>query len=265
GGSRDMSSSLIFHPENAPDPNNCSLGPLDPDAPVPSNNLYRRNFAQVPSFDLMNTEGSGGIVETAVADPNAINTSDDLGHVVYTTPLEQTADAPATSTNKVYDVQDKTNIHLVSIDANGAKFTTPSALPFGQQRLRTLANVVSANGDRIFFQNPTNSGNFDGCPDIPPTAVGCELYERENDAVTHWVSQSECTSSCGSVGARKPFLAATPDGSKALFESTEKLTDDATASSLDKLYLYTDSANPSTDPNNLTLISKDNEPSNRSA
>src|SRR5262249_26878925 len=118
----------------------------------------------------------------------------------------------------------------------------------------------------IFFQNPTQDSGFqfDGCPDIAATSVGCELYVRENDAVTHWVSQSECTSSCGAVGARKPFLAATPDGSRALFESTEKLTDDATASSLDKLYLYTDSANPSSDANNLTLLNKDNEPSDGS-
>src|SRR5262249_5849622 len=132
-GSRDMSRSLIFHPENAPDPNNCSLGPLDPSAPVPSNNLYRRDFTQSPNFDLLNTVGSGGIVEAPLAGPQTTNASDDLGHVVYATSFEQTADAPVTNKTKVYDVQDKSSISLVSIAPNGAKFTTPSALPFGQQ------------------------------------------------------------------------------------------------------------------------------------
>lgn len=215
----------------------CSLPPLVPDEPA-GPNLYGTDLgSDERTYSLLTPEPSG---ENAYE-----GASDDQSHVVYSSQGQQTLGAPAGNFLKLYE-WDNGMLRLVSKDQTGAPITgKPSVTP------DDAVNGVSADGSRIFFQSPKPTG-------IGSCSPSCEVYLRENGAVTRWVSEQECTSACSNGGADDIFEWATPSGDKALFRSSGSLTDADTQSGVD-LYLYTGGPDPSAE-SNLTLLSKDEHP-----
>jgi hypothetical protein len=239
----------------------CSISPLDPAAPLPQRNLYRESLTTGdPGYQLLTPvlkpADSGGIGGGAAGGAVYMGSSDDFSHIVYLSTGKQTPDAavPNNLLKQIFE-WDHGTLRLVSKDLAGNAFTTTSeVVTDGIATTSDGINGVSADGDRIFFWNDSSGDR--------------ELYVRKDGTTTQHVSQSECTSSCGSSAADE-FLFASPGGSKAFFRSDAKLTDDTPASTASfdptsqvnaNLYMYTDSAAPASDPGNLTLLSKDNEP-----
>ena len=243
-----------------PEASVCPYPPLDPTAPTPQSNLYRADFHEVAeegpvNYDLLaptfgaaepSLKGTGG---------RYAGSSDDWSHVIYTSNGNQTEppDSPAAGEfAKVYDWHEG-SLTLVSKSTANAPLATSSGVP------EDALHGVSAEGNRIFFMNPTSQ---DG--DCTPAI--CEIYMRQNGTKTFDVSQSECTSSCDSSPNElsDEFLDATEDGQKVLFKSAAKLVDEDTAAGSD-LYLYTHGTNPKAEPDNLALLSKDLEPADGSS
>jgi sugar lactone lactonase YvrE len=237
----------------------CSVSPLDPAAPLPQRNLYRESLTGDPGYQLLTPvlkPTKSGIGGGAAGGAEYMGSSDDFGHIVYLSTGKQTPDAaaPTNTLTQIFE-WDHGTLRLVSKDLAGNAFTTRSeVVTDGISATSDGINGVSADGDRIFFRNASLGDS--------------EVYVRKGGTTTQHVSQSECTSSCGSSAADE-FLFASPSGSKAFFRSDAKLTDDTPASTASfdptsevnaNLYMYTDSAAPASDPNNLTLLSKDNEP-----
>jgi hypothetical protein len=260
--SADFSTFAVRAPESA----GCPIEPLDPAAPlIPgkhSYNLYRGDLSiDPPDYDLLSPQPGGRGFGVIVYGGN-----DDFSHIVYGSDNNQTLppDSPALGQpggddfEKIYEEHDGT-LRLVSKDPGGAPFTTPSAPPGippnGGVATRPNPDTVSADGERIYFANPSN-GSTHGCS-IP----SCELYMREGGVQTFQVSASECTSSCGPNFADL-FDSATPSGDIAFFRTCAKLTDassPASDCSVDpefKLYRWDRNAPPGSRLVDLTV---DNE------
>jgi len=218
--SPDFSRAIIRRPESP----GCPIPPLDPSAPLtPSggpaiaHNLYLQDLlADPPGFQLLNPEPGGAAFGEGVQ-----GGSEDFSHVVYHAMNNQTAEPdspPPGDFEKVYEWGGGA-LRLVSKDLSGEPFETSSSVPVlgGGGNTINIASAVSRDGERIYFQNPV--GGFLDC-----VSDGCELYMREGGAVTHHVSASECTVSCGS-NRRDEFLSATPSGEVAFFASCARLTD----------------------------------------
>jgi hypothetical protein len=224
--SRDYSHFVFAKGESA----GCPAPPLSPDAPLRSaseggivRNLYFQDPAASPaSYDLLTPHlslntGSG-------LDGRVVGGSDDFSHVVYKINSNQTAppDSPPPGPfTKLYGwerqgqgacVQPGGCLALVSKDTNGVP----------------VSSAVSSDGSRIFFQNPSQSGEFIDLAG-PCDNAGCELYMREDATDTFDVSASECTlgpAACGSPETKADtFVTATPSADKAFFLSCAKLTD----------------------------------------
>jgi hypothetical protein len=229
----------------------CSIPTLAPGAPSTGEGfaLYRENLLADPfSFKSLAPLSTG--VQMVISG-NRPSTSDDASHVVYPSDARQTTDAPAGVEKMLFDWHED-SISLVSRDTAGQPFMTSSNVPVDSM------NGISASGDRIFFQNPVATGfSASVCLDA------CEIYMRENAAVTHWVSEQECSPACPDDSAKDLFLKASLDGSKAFFRSKAKLVDADSQAGFD-LYRYANSANPAIDKN-LTLVSKDHEPADGNA
>lgn len=235
-----------------PEKESCSIPPLSAAAPMPQKNLYRANLVGSSQYELLaplptlTSSASAGAIFAAA--------SSDFSRILYTTDAT-IADAPAGSFSKIIE-WDHGVLRLVSVMPNGNPFTTGAKVAPGTQTGSNADSVngVTADADRIYFESP-----FSG--------AARELYLRESHSSTYGVSESECTVSCGSVAA-KLFRFATPDGSKALFVSDQKLTDDTPTSTASfdsssetnaNLYMWTKGPDPASEPN-LTLLSKDLEP-----
>lgn len=216
----------------------CPYPALDPAAPQPGNNLYVGDFSSEPAgYRLLTPESVPGL-ELRLPSGIYRDASEDFSHVVYASPGQQTPDAPGGNFEKLFDWHEGT-LSLVSKDTSNVAFATDSYTP------EMALNGVSADGNRVFFQNPI-SGSAE------------ELYMRQNGSKTYDVSESECTSACGESAA-DVFRWATPAGNKALFTSKAKLLNEDNAGEGGDLYLYAQSANPPVNKN-LTLLSKDSEP-----
>jgi hypothetical protein len=256
---------IVAQPESA----SCGVAPLDPSAPVPGQNLYRMSLgAGTPAFDLLtprlgHSAGSRGF--------NTINgrlrgASEDAGVAVYESSGDQCSPVACglavNGTPRLFAWQAASGaVELVSRNVAGAALEDASALagnPDPQEGARGEGyGAVSADGERIYFQNPVDPFNGD-C-----LANGCELYLRENGATTIRASEQECSggvAACPDDTAPDVFKWADRSGEKALFQTKAKLVDgDPTAGTTSDLYMYRDSANPATDKN-LVLLSKDSEP-----
>jgi hypothetical protein len=219
----------------------CPIPPLDPAAPmIPgqmSYNLYRQDFTTNPfDFDLLNPEDGG-----QDKGQNIVGGSDDFSHVVYQSDFNQTTppDSPEPNEDfrKLYEWEQEGQggcaqpggcLSLVSRDTSNEPFATPSSIAtmsFSGGGMY-VDSAVSGDGERIFFQNPVPAGGT-----VQPAACanpGCEVYMREDGAVTHDVSASECTVSCGSPQTvADVFISATSSGAAAFFTSCAKLTDES--------------------------------------
>jgi hypothetical protein len=226
-----------------PESSSCTAHPaLDPAAPQPALNLYRKNLAGAsPEYALLASKPAA-VLKYSTLTASFAGASADFSHVVYTSTGNQTnpPDSPAPgSFNKVYDWHNGSPT-LVSKSTGGVPLTTASSVP------KVPIHGVSADGNRIFFQNPTSGASE-------------ELYLREN-ATTYWVSEQECSPACSDTSAADVFEWATPDGSKAFLLSAAKLVNSDTSAAGNDLYMFTKGPNPAGEAENLTLLSKDNEP-----
>jgi NHL repeat-containing protein len=220
----------------------CAIPPLDPAAPLVAENttvnLYHDDLnAASPFYGLMTPKFE---VESFAEYFHVFGASDDLGHVVFRSHSNQTdpPDSPAapggfwrlydweklghgtcTAASASYRATIDACLTLVSKDPSNEPFTTGSALSLPTRGLSNN-HAVSADGERIYFQNSVNT-NSDRGGNCGPAA--CQLYLRENGTTTYEVAASECTSSCGST-SNAQFQWATPAGDKALFASCSKLT-----------------------------------------
>jgi hypothetical protein len=217
----------------------CTVAPLDPAAPLPSDNLYVTDLGDdSAAFHLLTPQPH---IQLGPLAQGYIDGTDDFSHILYTSEGVQSPAAPVGAFTKIYDWHNGA-IDLISRDTSNVPFTSASTVVSG----RTAVNGVSPAGDRVFFYNGTVNTQ--------------ELYLRKDGSVTRWVSEQECSPACPNTSAADGFEWATSDGSKALFMSAGKLTDDASfVAGQSNLYRYVDSASPSTDQN-LVLIGKDNEP-----
>lgn len=245
--SDNLDQSVLSQPEHAA----CPFPALDAAASMPQRNLYRQQMVGDPGYQLLTPFPQATQSHTAGAAVEAF--SADFDHLVYTGTGSQTPDSPPSGVSRVYE-WDSGELRLVSISPAGVPFTTASTVPAGESIARLGGRPVGPNGinamsdagDRVFFHNGT-----------PQNA-----YVRVDGAKTHWVSQSECTASCTGDSQADTLAWATPDGTKAVVLSADKLTDNdvsATGAGPDA-YRYADSAAPATDPGNLVLLSRDEEP-----
>jgi len=216
GYSPDLDLSAFWRPDLP----GCGIQPLDISAPL-GTNLYRKDFSANPAtYDLLTPKplasptlvGENGVYAAA---------SDDFSHIVYSSTGLQTKEATGTF-HKLFE-WDHGTLRLVSKDASDESFTTSSWIPYSSEvGSSDGVNSVSANGNRIFFQNPVNSFTKN-------CEVSCNVYLRESGTTTHEVSASERTPL--DPGGVKPaaFEWASTNGSVAYFLSCEKLTNNSTA------------------------------------
>ncbi|HST55881.1 MAG TPA: hypothetical protein VLJ42_08310 [Solirubrobacteraceae bacterium] len=162
---------------------------------------------------------------------NFFGASSDLSHVFFTATDSLTPGAlpNSTSFNWAEDLYEWTNgqLQLVSVLPNGAAAPNPvpgTAAPFppdghaiyaGAPTSLNFNHVVSNDGSRVFFTS------------------GGQLYVRKSGISTARVSASVKTNGSGPGGSdahgpqEADFQAASADGSKVYFTSSEELTNDA--------------------------------------
>jgi NHL repeat-containing protein len=213
----------------------CPFPPLDPAAQVPAINLYRQDFTTNPfRYDLLAPDPN------PISGVQAVNFgggSADFSHIVYGSIANQTPDSPGLGNlKKLYDWEEQGHgsctspggcLSLVSVDPSGNPFETWSKLPGGRGAFEdeTSTDAVSADGERIYFQNEV-TGLQERVAGHCETAA-CDLYLRESGTTptTFHVSASECTVDCGVDSSPDDFVWANPMGDKAIFRSCAKLTD----------------------------------------
>jgi WD40-like Beta Propeller Repeat len=195
--------------------------------------------------------------------PGLAGASADFGHVAFESRQNLVSGATG-ALPKLYE-WDHGTLRLAGVLPDGSVAASSAA---GQGAganaalgRRYVGNVISADGSRIFFTS-----------DVDSTSRGTEssrLYVRIDHATTVEIQRSERTDcaddpDCGGDGvpdlAPDPagtqpalFDSASADGKTAFFISPEQLTDAPAAG----LYRYRESADPDTDPHNLTLLAPD--------
>jgi hypothetical protein len=225
-----------------PEFESCDRPPLVPGAFTPGRNLYKESLNGNPDYALMTPLKPWVVgLEPLVSSGYPVGGSEDFSHVVYTIHSNQTStpDSPlANDLNKVYQWMQQGEdgcaapegcVTLVSKDTSNVAFATASNYPEIFEGNNQPNRAVSADGERIYFQNPVG-----GSPvgiDTGQCLADCELYMRKNAAETIDVSASECTlgpATCGTPGNSADFFKwATPSGEKAFFYSCAKLTDES--------------------------------------
>jgi hypothetical protein len=221
---------------HVPELASCPIPPLDASAPVPAWNLYRQDTTTSPfSYQLL---APNGAIEFVDGRPSFGIGNSDFSHIVYMSYVQQSPEPAPGPAAKLYDWVEAGQggcanpggcPRLLSVKPSGEPFETESKLPHdaltGPGVADTITSAISADGERIYFQNRINPlqnmGLSTGGCNIP----ACDLYLRENGASTLEVSASECTSACGIDSSPDAFLWASPSGEKALFASCTKLTD----------------------------------------
>lgn len=177
--------------------------------------------------------------------------SADLSHVVFTSPLQLTPEAPLPPERPapgghsvgedLYERFDGT-VHLVTILPNGVADWGILANGWQSEEASESAgftNAVSEDGERVFFYGGGASAGAEGA------YLGASLYLRENAArepaagggCTEVEVGRACTVQLDEPNSDAPpgpggggiFQWATPDGSRAFFTDCARLTADATA------------------------------------
>ena len=211
--------------------------------------------------------------------------SPDLTRVVFESRLRLTSDAPGqpalckpATPNPfgvfcpvmTYEWHDG-EVSLVGILPNGeaADVSIPGQGVEAQLPPRTsyAPHVVSDGSDghtRVFFTQPTDA-NGKTSSDLDPvsepnavyflsTSTTGKLFMRLDNTTTVQLNSSERT--VPGTFAPAEYLDASADGTRVFFMSGEALTDDATGRGI---YMY-DASKPDSAPDNLTLMTPDNEP-----
>jgi hypothetical protein len=175
---------------------------------------------------------------------NFVGGDEDFSHVLFETPAVLTSNAPPGGQPKLYQWANGT-LSLESVLPDGTPVIGSAGPGHNITAPNTLIdNGISRDGSVIFFSSPANSNGL--------------LYRREN-GTTVSVNQPENPEDPSMTPGRAVFRGATPDGSRVFFTSAQQLVavDD---NGSEDLYRYTHSVDPSTDPDNLTLLSRDMEP-----
>jgi len=158
--------------------------------------------------------------------------SADAQHVAFVTATQFLPDA-APGVPNVYQWDDGV-LRVASVLPDGTVPVDGADTPVN------LRGAMSADGSRLLFTALSSGGNP-------------QLFLRIDASRTAWVSQSEVDESADPTNVRP--LGMTPDGRSVFFTTdTPLLSDDANGGT--DLYRYTDSDDPSSDDDNLRLISQ---------
>jgi hypothetical protein len=213
----------------------------------------------------------------------------DFSHVLFESLYDLTQQAVDAGLSeevpKMYEWEDGT-LRLAGILPDSACGSPPcvaSASFFAAKRTpeRPFVNVtltpgaISEDGSKVFFAAPPFSSMYsDGSADVSKEGiVGGPIYMRIDHSTTVQLNVSERAVPDPEGPRPAQLIGATPDGSRVFFETAEQLTEDANASSCAgqqgeqncmSLYMY-DTTKPPSDPHNLTLISRDGQPSDGTA
>lgn len=129
-----------------------------------------------------------------------------------------------------------------SIPAGGSSAGREYLSPKSTHESAEYDDTVSRNGSRFVFLSPADGS-------APP-----QLYLRKAGTSTVRISESEA-SSPNPAPQNVQFQAATPDMSKVVFSSSDRLLDSDPGGGGYGLYLYTDTPNPKNE-SNLTFIAR---------
>jgi hypothetical protein len=160
--------------------------------------------------------------------------SADLSLISFPSRTKLLPEAPEGQTS-IYEFEVGVPLRLASILPNGQPATSGVENPI---RGFTSVEAISRNGALVSFMASEESGPQ-------------QLYVRRHHTDTVWVSEPE--GSDKSVPQSVKFEYITPDSKHILFNTTAALLDEDTNGNWD-LYMYTDSPNPTSEPN-LKLIS----------
>jgi hypothetical protein len=181
--------------------------------------------------------------------PYFLGASASLSQVLFSSPFRLTAEAPACPKPpeeqdecpaKLYE-NDHGTVRLVGVlpDGDGAEgsWVGLNSGPVEETGRAARLHAISNDGSRVFFMALDESGNN-------------SVFMRVGHAETVKLNTSESTAP--ETPAPAQFLAASADGSRVFFYTTERLTDDASGGGA-QLYMY-DTTKPASDPHNLTFI-----------
>lgn len=236
------------------------------DAPnvAATNNLYRRDDVLSPgagSYELLTDSWTMLTPDTDKRmRPSVVAASTDWTHILFQSPLDLVPEAtpcngaPGLCTPKLYEWVDGM-IRLAGVLPDGQPASCPDV---GGQVCSSAdspqgyigPSAMSDDGSRIFFNAPVDVG---GDP-----ANGSQVYMRQDESTVRISASESDTPDPGGPGTAS-FWGATHDGSKAFLVTAKNLTNDATGDGIN-LYMY-DTTRPDSDPDNLTLLSTDGEPS----
>jgi hypothetical protein len=189
--------------------------------------------------------------------PSFADATPDFGHVIFEARSNLVPEATG-GAFKLYE-WDHGTLRLAGVLPDGS-LPDRSMAGGGAFRGKYTQHTISADGSKIFFTVAPDGSTTSG-----------DLYMRVDHTSTVKLNDSERTDcagdpTCGGDGipdlvpdpSPQPaqFQAATADGSKVFFTTSDALTDDASGTDL---YMY-DTTKPASDPHNLTMISPDNEP-----
>jgi hypothetical protein len=167
--------------------------------------------------------------------------SSDLGVVAYETRLNMLPGLTG-SDMKLYEF-DHGTVTVAGILPDGSQ---PAGGSSGVRPTNSeIKDGVSTDGSRIFFMSPVDGSSAP------------QLYVRKDGASTVWISQSEVTPPVAEPRNVR-FQAASPDGRKVLFTTTDRLTGSDPGGEGYGLYLYSDSPSPETE-SNLKFIARISE------
>ena len=232
----------------------------DPDVAA-TTNLYLREtmldpggagYRLITLCPLCDSTGPLPELATPFLLPAFAGASVDFQHIAFDGRIPLTADAPSTFQNGVY-AWDDGQLHYAGYIPSGSDISCGGADPACVPATNTIAgasatdsrpiNVISRDGTRIFFKDTTTG----------------RLYVRIANTRTEEITASE--RAAPDLFQSATFLAASPDGNRALFSTKAALTEDAplTGPGDTKLYIY-DATKPPSDPGNLTYVNMDAEP-----
>ena len=189
--------------------------------------------------------------------PKFADATPDFSHVIFESvyPLVPGATAdpnPVSSIPNLYE-WDNGTLRLAGILPNGT-VATRSVAGRGKSGGFYTLHTISDDGSRIIFTDDSATGNDTGV-----------LYQRIDATSTIQLNASEKTNGSGpggtDPGGPRPatFWAASNDGTRVFFTTSEQLTNDDTNSAVD-LYMYDASA---PEGHHLTRLSIDHEPTDQ--
>ncbi len=215
-------------------------------------NVYREDTA-TGALQAITTPSGSEPVSPLAAIQGFRGFSSDLGVLSFETTANMLAQA--TGSNPKLYAWDHGTLRLAGILPDGTVPVGGSAAPIDglavrggpeNQHVGGLANegTVSGDGSRVLFVSPVDG------------SLARQLYMRRNATDTVWVSHSEA-SSPNPEPQGVQFQAASRDGRRVLFTSSDRLLDSDPGGAEAGLYMYTDSSNPEAE-SNLTFIARVN-------